>query len=106
MTQSCIYIHFLYYFPYGLYQEIGHSSLCYTGRPYCVSILNIIAFASTHPKLPGHPTPSLLPVATTGLLSMQNQHFKRFSQFLNFTKLFKHVKAAHPKSCQFKMPSI
>ena len=29
-------------FHYGLSQEIGYSSLCYTVGPYCLSILNVI----------------------------------------------------------------
>ena len=61
VTQSYIYIHsFLkcINFHHGLSQELGYSSLCYTVRSQCLSILNV-QFASTSPKLPS-PSHSLL----------------------------------------------
>ena len=44
MTHSYLYIHSLSYsiFHYGLSQETGYSSLCYTVGCHCLSILNVI----------------------------------------------------------------
>ena len=44
-----------------LSQEIGYSFLCYTAGP-CLSILNVIVFVSTNPKLPVYPIPSPFPL--------------------------------------------
>ena len=45
---------------YGLLQDIKYSSLCYTARPCCLSILYIII--SANPKLPIHPSPTQYPL--------------------------------------------
>ena len=62
-------------FPYGLSQEPGYSSLCYTEGPHCLSNLNVIVHASTNPKLPIHPTHFPFPLATTSLFSMLVSQF-------------------------------
>ena len=56
-------------FHYGLSQEIGYSSLCYTVRPCCLSILNVIV-CIYQPQIPSpflslHPSP----LATASLIS-------------------------------------
>ena len=57
-------------FHYGLSQETGYSSLCYTVGPCHSSILNVIVYIYQ----PQTPTPSLSlpasPLATTSLISM------------------------------------
>ena len=61
---------FIYSFPYGLYRQIGYSSLCYTVGPCCLSILNVIV-CIYQPQIPSPYlsfTPS--PLATISLVSM------------------------------------
>ena len=44
-SDSVIHIYTFFFnilFHYGLSQEIGYSSLCYTVAPCCLSILNVI----------------------------------------------------------------
>ena len=49
-----MYIHILFHvlFHYGLSQEIGYSSLGYTVRPCCLSMLYIIAYNNSHLLIP------------------------------------------------------
>ena len=42
ITFIYIYTHSLVMFHYGLFQETGYSSLCYTVGCHCLSILNVI----------------------------------------------------------------
>ena len=72
VTQSYIYILFLILSPIFYHvpsQVIGCSFLDYTGRPYCLSILNIIV-CIYYPKLPVHPPPFFFLLAGTSLFSM------------------------------------
>ena len=51
---SCTFIYtFFHTFPWWFIKDIVYSSLCYTVRPFCLSILNIIV-PSANPKLPVH----------------------------------------------------
>ena len=69
-----VYVFFFFFkillsFHHDLSQETGYSSLCCTGRPLGLSILEQ-RFASTNPTLPVHPTFSSSAWATTSLFSM------------------------------------
>ena len=70
VIQTYIYTHSLSYiiFHHGLFQETGHSFLCYAVGLHCLSILNVLV-CKYQPKTPS-PSPSPLPLATTSLFSM------------------------------------
>ena len=56
VIQLCLYIIFHIRFRCSLLQDIEYSSLCYTVRPYCLSILYITVYIC-NPKLPFFPFP-------------------------------------------------
>ena len=76
VTESYIYMHSLLYivFHHVLYQETGCISLCCT-VDLIAYLFQMQQFASINPKLPVHPTPSLLPLTTTSLFSMSMSLF-------------------------------
>ena len=58
-------------FHYGLSQEIGYSSLCYTIGPCCLFILNVIVcIYYINPKFLVHPSPSPAPTWEPHLISV------------------------------------
>ena len=62
-----MYIHsFHILFDCGLSQDIEYTSLCYAVGPCHLSIVNVVV-SSTNPQLQVHPSPTPLPLATTGL---------------------------------------
>ena len=71
VTQFYTYIHsfFNIHLHYGLSQETGYSSLCYTLGPCCSSILNVIV-CIYQPQIPSPSLPLPTPLATTSLISM------------------------------------
>lgn len=63
VIQLYIYIHILFHiiFHCGLLQDIGHSSLCYTMGPCCLSVLYVVVCISSS-QTPGLSLPHYFPL--------------------------------------------
>ena len=63
-------------FHYGLSQEFGYSSLCYTIGPRCLSILSVIVcIFHINAKFPVHPSPYPTPTWQPHLISVCESGF-------------------------------
>ena len=94
VTQSYVYIHSFSHtiFHHVLSQEIEYSSLCYTVRPHCLSILNVIVYIyQAQTPHPSHslPTPPWQPQVCSLSMSLLMNGLRRSGTYIqcNTTQL-------------------